>query len=281
MDITPEIEVLIDRALTEDLGAGDPTTEALIPGGLRGKAVVMSKAEGVLAGVDVVLAVFRRLDSSLDATGLLQDGAELGLESFIAEIDGPVSSILKAERTAVNFLQRLSGIATETRRYVRAVEGYRARILDTRKTTPGLRSLEKYAVRVGGGRNHRYNLGDGILIKDNHIKALRSQGVGFAEIVRKALAGAPRTVRVEVEVEDLDQVTEALDGGAEILLLDNMDLEKMAEAVKLAEGRAVMEASGGITLENVRQVAATGVDLISVGALTHSPSALDISLNVV
>ena len=140
MDITPEIEALIDRALTEDLGAGDPTTEALIPGGLRGKAVVMSKAEGVLAGVDVVLAVFRRLDSSLDATGLLQDGAELGLESFIVEIDGPVSSILKAERTAVNFLQRLSGIATETRRYVRAVEGYRARILDTRKTTPGLRS---------------------------------------------------------------------------------------------------------------------------------------------
>ena len=281
MDITPEIEALIDRALMEDLGAGDPTTEALIPDDLRGKAVVMSRAEGVLAGVDLAVAVFRRLDASLGARALLQDGAELEPESFIAEIDGAVSSILKAERTAVNFLQRLSGIATETRRYVRAIEGYQARILDTRKTTPGLRALEKYAVRVGGGKNHRRNLGDGVLIKDNHIKALRRGGVGLTEIVKKALAGAPHTVRVEVEVEDLGQVQEALDAGAEVLLLDNMELRQMTEAVKLARGRAVTEASGGITFENVRQVAATGVDLISVGALTHSPRSLDISLDLV
>ena len=276
-----DLDVLIDRALAEDLSAGDVTTETLIPSELQGRAVVMAKAEGVLAGVDVALAVFRRVDAGLNARALLKDGSAVQPRSLIAEIEGAVSSILKAERTAINFLQRLSGIATATDTYVKAVEGYAARILDTRKTTPGLRSLEKYAVRVGGGQNHRTSLGDGVLIKDNHIKALRDIGMSLGEIVERALAGATGGVRVEVEVEDLDDVREALDAGAEMLLLDNMAVPDMAEAVKLAQGRAVTEASGGIYLGNVHAVAATGVDLISVGSLTHSVTSLDTSLELV
>ena len=224
---------------------------------------------------------FRRVDPGLDLRVLISDGSALAPEGFIAEIEGAVASILKAERTAVNFLQRLSGIATETSRFVREVAGYRAAILDTRKTTPGLRKLEKYAVRVGGGKNHRYNLGDGILIKDNHIKAGSSRGLGLAEVVRMARERAPHTLKVEVEVEEMGQVKEALDAGADVLLLDNMGLEQMSEAVELARGRAQTEASGGISLQHVRAVAATGVDLISVGALTHSARALDISLDLV
>ncbi len=281
LQLTPETESLIDRAITEDLCIGDPTTEALIPEELTGKAVIFSKAEGVLAGVDVALAVFRRVDPALRTKALLRDGALLKPRANIAEIEGPVASILKGERTALNFLQRLSGIATETSRYVRAVQGYNVRIIDTRKTTPGLRTLEKYAIRVGGGHNHRRNLGDGILIKDNHIQALRLQEMGLGDIIRKAYANASHTIKIEVEVEDLDQVKEALEAGAEILLLDNMPIEEMAQAVKLAKGRAITEASGGINLETVRAVAATGVDLISVGALTHSVKALDISLDLV
>ena len=281
LPITAEIEALIDRALAEDLGAGDVTTEAVIPPDLQGRGVVMAKAAGVLAGADVAHAVFRRVDASLNFSVLLKDGSALGPESYIAEVEGAVSSILQAERTAINFLQRLSGIATETSRYVQAVEGHDARILDTRKTTPGLRVLEKYAVSVGGGYNHRRGLGDGILIKDNHIEAMRQSGLSLGEVVAKALAAAPHYMKVEVEVEDVSEVREALDAGAEALLLDNMGLEQMSEAVKLARGRAVTEASGGIDLDNVRAVAATGVDLISVGALTHSTRALDVSLELV
>ena len=287
--ITPDIHALIDRALAEDLHGGDPTTEALISPDLHGRAVVVAKADGVLAGIDVALAVFSRVDPSVDARPLLQDGTAprsrgvaAGIEGdVIAEVEGPVASILTAERTALNFLQHLSGIATETNRYVEAVAGYRARILDTRKTTPGLRSLEKYAVRVGGGANHRSSLGDGILIKDNHIEAMRRRGLELAQTIKTARAGAPHTLRVEVEVEDLEQVEEALDAGAEVLLLDNMEMRQMAQAVEMARGRATTEASGGITLQNVREVAATGVDMISVGALTHSAKALDLSLELV
>ena len=279
--ITPELKDLVDRALAEDLAAGDPTTESLVPSEQRGKAVVSSGSAGVLAGVDVAMAVFRRIDPGLDHRVLISDGSTLEPEGFIAEVEGAVASILKAERTAVNFLQRLSGIATETSRFVREVAGYRAAILDTRKTTPGLRKLEKYAVRVGGGKNHRYNLGDGILIKDNHIKAASSRGLGLADVVKMAREGAPHTLKVEVEVEEMGQVKEALDAGADVLMLDNMGLEQMAEAVELAQGRALTEASGRISLQHVRAVAATGVDLISVGALTHSARALDISLDLV
>lgn len=286
--LASDIYEKIDRALAEDLGVGDATTDALIPPDLQGKAVVVPRAEGVLAGVDIALAVFRRVDGELRATALLPDGSALtpidersGLEGdIVAEIGGRVSSILKAERTALNFLQHMSGVATETRRYAKAVEGHPACILDTRKTVPGLRSLEKYAVGVGGGRNHRQGLGDGILIKDNHIQALRATGVQLCEIIARARAGAAHTLKIEVEVENLSEVREALDSEADVLLLDNMGVEEMAEAVELARGRALTEASGGISIETVRSVAATGVDFISVGALTHSAKALDMSLEL-
>lgn len=271
----------MDRALSEDLSAGDLTTDAIVPPDLPGKAIIMAKASGVVAGLPVACRVFERLDPAVNARSLMNDGDRVRLEDFVAEMEGPVASILKAERTALNFLQRLSGIATEASLYAAAVEGYPARILDTRKTTPGLRALEKYAVAAGGGRNHRYNLGDGILIKDNHLEAARRMGHGIAHAVESARASAPHTVKVEVEVDDLRQVREALEAGADILLLDNMGLEEMRSAVEMARGRALTEASGGITLDNVRDVAGTGVDFISVGALTHSPRALDMSLELV
>ena len=285
--LTPQVDELIDRALAEDLHSGDPTTDTLVPADLRGRAGVVAKAQGVLAGVDVCLAVFRRVDRTLEARALLADGSSLTAgaggqeDDVIAEIEGAVSSILMAERTALNFLQHLSGIATQTSRYVAAVDGHGVTVLDTRKTLPGLRSLQKYAVAVGGGKNHRRSLGDGILIKDNHIVAMRRLGLNLAGAVKKAHAGAPHALKVEIEVEDLEQVRQALDAGADILLLDNMGLEQMGEAVAMAGGKAITEASGGITLENVRAVAATGVDLISVGELTHSVRALDISLELV
>ncbi|MCH8184528.1 MAG: carboxylating nicotinate-nucleotide diphosphorylase [Chloroflexi bacterium] len=278
--LTPETESLIDRALTEDLSLGDPTTEVLIPPESTGSADLVAKEEGVLAGLDVGLAVFKRVDATLETAKALEDGAGLEAGVTVASVRGSVSSILMAERTALNFVRRLSGVATETARYVQAVEGYDTRIIDTRKTTPGLRTLDKYAVRAGGGHNHRRNLGDGILIKDNHIAALRAQGLSLGDIVKKAYANASHMIKIEVEVESLDQVREALDAGAEILLLDNMSYDEMAAAVELCKGRAITEASGDVTLERVRQVAATGVDLISVGALTHSVNALNISLDL-
>ena len=278
---TPEIQALVDRALEEDLAGNDVTTRALIPLALTGRAVVMAREPGILAGVDVAAAVFQRVDPSLSADALERDGAGLEAETFVLEVAGPVASILTAERTAVNFLQRLSGIATETGRYVREVGEQRARVLDTRKTTPGLRTLEKYAVAVGGGTNHRHNLGDGVLIKDNHIEALTRRGVGFGQIVRLARANAPHSLRIEIEVETPEQAREALEAGADILLLDNMSLEDMRHVVEMCRGKAMTEASGGIGLHNVKEVAATGVDLISVGALTHSARSLDFSLELV
>ena len=278
--MTPETESLIDRALAEDLGAGDPTTDILVPPDLAGRANLVAKAPGVLAGTEVSLAVFSRVDPALSCAPMLRDGDPLEPGSVIAAVEGPVASILKAERTALNFVRRLSGVATETSRYVAQAAGYPARIVDTRKTTPGLRSLEKQAVRAGGGHNHRQNLGDGILIKDNHLHALRGQGLSLADVIERARQRAPHTLRIEVEVEDLAEVEEALDAGAEIILLDNMAVPDVAAAVRLAKGRAVTEASGLIDLATVRSVAATGVDLISVGALTHSSNALDIGLDL-
>ena len=279
--MTPETEDLIDRALTEDLSIGDPTTDILIPPELTGKANLVAKAEGVLAGIDVTLAVFLRVDPALNTRAFIKDGSGLEGGAIIGSIEGSVASILKAERTGLNFLRRLSGIATATDKCVQAVAGHDVRIVDTRKTTPGLRALEKYAVRAGGGHNHRQNLGDGILIKDNHIQALREKGLSLGDVVRMAQAKASHTIRVEVEVDNIAQAREALEAGAEILLLDNMGLQEMAEAVELARGKAVTEASGRIDIETVGAVAATGVDLISIGALTHSVRALDISLDLV
>ena len=280
MLISREIKDLIDVALAEDIGSGDPTTDTLIDPRLMGSASLVSREDGVIAGIDVATTVFTQFDPALSTVALVEDGSSVTAGDQLACVTGKVGSILKAERTAVNFLQHLSGVATQTRRYVDAVEGYRAQIVDTRKTTPGLRKLEKYAVTMGGGRNHRHNLADGILIKDNHIEALALSGVGIGEIVKRALSGASHMIKVEIEVETIEDLEEALDAGADLVLLDNMEPEQMETAVRLASGRAVVEASGGITLETVREIAKTGVDIISVGALTHSAPSLNISLDM-
>jgi nicotinate-nucleotide pyrophosphorylase (carboxylating) len=240
----------------------------------------VAKKEGILAGTGAAKQVFHRVDPELKVEILLEDGARVKPSSKVAKVSGSIASILKAERVALNFLQRLSGIASETNRYVEAVKGLPVRIMDTRKTTPGLRSLEKYAVRVGGGENHRMNLGDGILIKDNHMVALRRQGLNIKEIIAKARQNTPQRLPVEVEVGTVSEALEAVEAGADIVMLDNMNLEDMRKAVKSIRGRALIEASGGITLDNVRAVAETGVDFISIGALTHSTRALDISLEL-
>ena len=275
-----QIEEIVDRALAEDLGWGDATTEALIPHDWRGQACLVVKADGILAGVEVAKEVFHRVDPEIEVKVLIRDGNKVKPGDIIVRISGRISSILKAERTALNFLQRLSGIASGTNRYVEAVEGLAVRIMDTRKTTPGLRLLEKYAVAVGGGENHRMNLGDGILIKDNHLAALRSQGLTIKDIVGRARQNAPQRPKVEVEVKAVSEAAEAADAGADIIMLDNMSIEDMRKAVKCIKGRALIEASGGITRDSIRAIAETGVDFISIGALTHSAMALDISLEL-
>lgn len=274
------IEEAVSRALDEDSVWSDVTSRAVVPPQTSGQACIVVKADGVVAGMDVAQAVFSRVDPSLDFRGLVSDGFRANIGDRIATVEGRLISILAAERTALNFLQRLSGIASETRRYVDRIAGLKARIVDTRKTTPGLRLLEKYAVEVGGGHNHRMHLGDGVLIKDNHLAAVRRQGMTLADAISRARTNASHTLRVEVEVETLDEVRQAVEAGADIVMLDNMDLEDMRRAVSLVGGRALIEASGGITMDNVRQVAETGVDLISVGAITHSVKALDISLEM-
>ncbi len=274
-----QIEKIIDRALAEDLARGDITTEALIPSQQRGIGSIIVKEKGVLAGIRVAKGVFHQVDPELKVDIVFEDGAKVEPDSIVAKVEGNTASILKAERIALNFLQRLSGIASETNHYVEAVKGLPVRIMDTRKTTPGLRFLEKYAVKVGGGENHRMNLSDGILIKDNHLAALRSRGLNLAEIVAKAKQ-VSKGLKVEVEAKTPREAEEAAEAGADIVMLDNMSLEDMRQAVKFIHGRALIEASGGITLDKVRDIAKTGVDFISVGALTHSAKALDISLEL-
>ena len=273
------LDDVIDRALREDLGLGDPTTDALIPPGLRGAANLVARSPGVLAGIEGACEVFRRVDPRIDAEPLVEDGQRLESGQTIARISGSMAGILKAERTALNLLQRMSGIATMTAQLVEAVRGTGARIIDTRKTAPGLRALDKYAVTAGGGFNHRFNLGDRVLIKDNHIEALASEGLGLADVVRRARENARHNLRIEVEVETVEQAAEALEGGADIILLDNMSPDEMGRAVRLIDGRALTEASGEINLKTVRAAAESGVDLISVGALTHSVQALNIGLD--
>jgi nicotinate-nucleotide pyrophosphorylase (carboxylating) len=275
-----QLDSLVDLALAEDTSHGDITSEAIIPADLSGKASILVKETGILAGVDVARRVFQHIDPSLRISVLIKDGDSVQPGDMAATITGRVTSILKAERTALNFLQRLSGIASLTARYVAETHGLPARITDTRKTTPGLRLLEKYAVRMGGGQNHRLHLGDAVLIKDNHIAALRALGMSLKDIVAKARQYVPQGVTVEVEVTSVAEALDAVKAGADIVMLDNMKPEEMRQAVKLVSGQAKLEASGGITLANVRQVAMTGVDIISIGALTHSPKALDISLEL-
>lgn len=270
------VETLIELALQEDLGAGDWTTDSLIPPHHQSRGAILAQAKGILCGVEIAKWVFQRLDSAMRFADALTDGARLAPDVRVLTIEGNTRALLKAERTALNFLQHLSGIATRTRQFVDAVAGTGAQIVDTRKTTPALRLLEKYAVRVGGGRNHRVGLYDGILIKDNHLAAL---GGDIAEAVRRARQHAHHLLAVEVECTTLEQVKQAVAAGADGILLDNMPLETLREAVRLAKGRVrFLEASGGITLENVRAIAETGVDFISVGAITHSAPILPMHL---
>jgi nicotinate-nucleotide pyrophosphorylase (carboxylating) len=272
---------LVERALAEDIGEGDLTTRAVVPEGARALAIIRQKEPGVIAGMGVMREVFLHVDPELEFEAHCPE-AKWREEGTVAHVTGAAASILAAERVALNFLGRLSGVATLTARYVRAVEGTRARILDTRKTTPGLRDLEKAAVRAGGGTSHRRGLYDAILVKENHSEL--AGGVG--EAARLALEAAPELARVagresvavEVECATLDEVEQALAAGVPWILLDNMSVDDLRRAVELADGRAELEASGGVTLDTIRAVAETGVDYISVGALTHSAPALDVSL---
>lgn len=271
------IDKIIEQALLEDIGTGDITTESIIPSNLKAKGIIKTSEEGVVAGLDIVFLVFKKLDSEICFQSKIKDGNKILPGEILGEITGPARTILKGERVALNFLQRMSGIATITSKFYHEVKDFPVRIIDTRKTTPGLRILEKYAVRMGGGHNHRFGLYDAVLIKDNHIAV--AGGIKSAvNSVRKQIS---HTVKIEVEVENLSQLQEALKVQVNIIMLDNMDLETMKEAVKLVKGKALIEASGGITLEKVKEIAQTGVDLISVGALTHSVKALDISMEII
>lgn len=272
---TLEFDPIIEAALREDMPEGDITSEGIIPAEARSEAIFLAKEDGILAGLEIARRVFEKIDLGVEFTGKIQDGEAFRKSDILACVEGPSVALLKGERTALNFLQRLSGIATETRRFVDAVAGTKAKILDTRKTTPGLRLLEKYAVRMGSGTNHRLNLSDMVLIKDNHLRYVGS----VAEAVRRARSTIRPGVRIEVEAADLSQVRDALAAGADMIMLDNMTLELMREAVALAAGRVPLEASGNMSLDRVRAVAETGVDFISVGALTHSARAVDISLD--
>lgn len=271
---TPGLERLLLSALEEDIGAGDITTESCVPAEAKSHGEFIAKDSGVICGLEVAEKVFALVDENITFKALKKDGDHVSKGDVIAKIDGPSRGILTGERVALNFMQRLSGVATATAKAVSEVSGTGTKIIDTRKTTPGMRALEKYAVRVGGGSNHRFNLADGVLIKDNHIAAAG----GIANAVAQARANAPHTMKIEVEAEILGQVGEALEAGADIIMLDNMDYKVMAQAVRLVDGKALTEASGNMDNKNLRHVAETGVDFISIGALTHSVKALDISL---
>jgi len=275
-----QIDNTIDLALAEDRVSEDITSEALIPPDIQGKASITAKAEGVLAGGEIARRVFLRVDPLLQVKVLIEDGARMKPGDIIATVTGRIISILKAERVALNFLQRLSGVASQTAQYVARTSGLAATILDTRKTTPGIRLMEKYAVRMGGGQNHRLHLGDWVLIKDNHLAALRTLGMSLKDVVARARQNAPRGLEVEVEASTIEETLAAAEADADIIMLDNMSLDEMRRAVSLIPDRIKTEASGGITLDNVRDVAETGVNFISVGALTHSVKALDISLEL-
>lgn len=270
------IRQLIQVAIEEDVGSGDITTSAVLTGNETGRAQAIAKDDMVVAGMDIFKEVFVFCDEDIRFSNRVKDGDIVTSGNILADVSGKLGSILTAERVALNLLQRLCGIATLTRRYVDAVRETGAKILDTRKTTPGLRTLEKYAVTVGGGYNHRFGLYDGILIKDNHINAAGS----ISAAVERILQRAPHTLKVEVEVKNIREVEEALSAGVDIIMLDNMAEEEMKEAVLLINGRVPVEASGNVTLSRARAIAETGVDLISVGALTHSAPASDISLRI-
>ncbi|RXT09021.1 carboxylating nicotinate-nucleotide diphosphorylase [Ammoniphilus sp. CFH 90114] len=268
----------IQEWLEEDIGFGDISVQATVAQDEYAKGIIYAKETGVIAGLEVARLVFTSVDPTLQFRSIVKDGQEIQKGEVVAEVEGKAASILTGERLALNLMQRMSGIASMTNQYVlRAREGSQAvRVVDTRKTTPGLRMLEKYAVRMGGGHNHRYGLFDAVMIKDNHIKA----SGGIKQAIAASREFIPHTMKVEVEVESLAQVEEALEAKADIIMLDNMGIEEMKKAVALINGRAVVEASGGVSLDTIARIAETGVDVISVGALTHSVKALDISLDL-
>jgi nicotinate-nucleotide pyrophosphorylase (carboxylating) len=269
-----ELDGIIEIALKEDFPQGDITSESCIPSQSSSEAVFLAKEGGVLAGIDVAQRVFYKIDMRLEFKKHFEDGQEFRSGDILARAKGNSISILKGERTALNFLQRMSGIATKTRKFVQALEGTKTKILDTRKTTPGLRVLEKYAVRMGGGESHRFNLSEMVLIKDNHIKIIGS----VSEAVKRAKNKVKKRVKIEVETKNLDEVKEAVESGADIVMLDNMPLEKMREVVSWVKGKVPVEVSGKVILRKIRDIASLGVDYISVGSLTHSYQSLDISL---
>ena len=268
------IDSIIEAALQEDLPQGDITSESIIPDDSRSRAIILAKEDGILAGMDVASRVFEKIDPDVEFKKEKNDGQKFSKGETLAELEGSSISILKGERTALNFLQRMSGIATTTRRFVEALKGTRSKILDTRKTTPGLRYLEKYAVKMGGGQNHRRNLSEMVLIKDNHLKLVGS----ISEAVKRAKERVAPGIKVEVEATCLTEAQEAVRSGADMVMLDNMSMGKMKEVVEWVEGRIPLEVSGSVTLSKIREIAALGIDFISVGSLTHSYRSVDISM---
>ncbi|MEX5214575.1 MAG: carboxylating nicotinate-nucleotide diphosphorylase [Nitrospiraceae bacterium] len=279
--VSPEqIREIVTRALEEDAPFGDVTTTALFPQPVSASAVILANQRLTVAGLAVAIHTFQQVGASVTVTEHLSDGSMAQAGAAILTVAGDARSILRAERVALNFLQHLSGVATLTRAYCDAIRGYPAKILDTRKTTPGLRALEKWAVDLGGGTNHRFSLSDGLMIKDNHIALLAQAGLSLADGCRRARERAPHQLRMIVEVDRLEQIPMALDGGADVILLDNMVPTDVRKAVDLIKGRALVEVSGGVGLATVRDYAAAGADFISIGALTHSAPAVDISLDL-
>mgnify|MGYP006280903105 CR=1 FL=1 len=275
------IDRFVSMALNEDLGHGDITTELLIPQNLHSEGKMIANSSGIIAGGKIARMVFRKISPSLEVKLYIEDGHKVAPGDTIATVSGITKDILKAERTALNFIQRLSGIATITARYVDEVTGLPSKIMDTRKTTPGLRVLEKYAVYKGGGNNHRFHLGESMLIKDNHLTALRKLGLSIKDVIRKAKDQSGNSTTVEIEVVNREEAVEAVQGGADIILLDNMSPDELKNILPVIPDHIITEASGGITIDNVRSIALTGVDRISIGALTHSVQSLDISLDLV
>jgi len=276
-----QIRTAVERALEEDLALGDVTTRSLLADPLPARGTIWARASLIVAGVCVAQQVFREVDADVRITRSVPDGTAVRKDSPVLVVEGDSRSLLAAERIALNFLQHLSGIATLTHRFCRAVRGYRTHITDTRKTTPGLRALEKWAVTLGGGRNHRQSLGDGVLIKDNHLALLRGLGVNMTRACRMARERAPHGLRVIMEAQNMLQVRGALEGGADVILLDNMTPSSVREAIGIIKGRALVEVSGGLSLDNAAEFAATGADVLSIGALTHSAPAANLNMDIV
>jgi nicotinate-nucleotide pyrophosphorylase (carboxylating) len=277
--VNPVDDILI-RALAEDAPWGDVTSETFLPVAARARARLVAREPGVLSGGEVFARTFQVADAGTTVTATAADGARFAAGDVLAEVDGLARSVLRAERVALNLAQRMSGIATETARYVAAVAGTRARIADTRKTPPGLRVLDRRAVRDGGGRNHRFSLSDAVLAKDNHLAVLASAGIGVGDAIRSARERLGHAIHLEVEVDRVDQIEEVVAAGVDTIMLDNFSIDDLRRGVAIVAGRALVEASGGVDLDTVEEIAATGVDVISVGALTHSVRALDLGLDV-